>query len=97
MWWAVRELFEASAIDIDPDDDDLASELLSIKYSIDSAGRIYIEPKELTKKVLGRSPDKADALMMSCYMANAWMPEKRDPRKMKRNAGITDDLLSRPL
>jgi hypothetical protein len=97
MWWTVRELFEQSAIDIDPDDDILASELLAIKYSIDSAGRIYIEPKELTKKVLGRSPDHADALMMSCYMANFWSAPPYDPRNKNRTVGITDDLLTRQL
>jgi hypothetical protein len=97
MWWAVMELFEAGAIDIDPDDDTLASELLEVKYSIDSAGRIYIESKDETKKRLGRSPDKADALMMSCYMANFWSAPKPDPRNKKRTVGITDDLLSRPL
>jgi hypothetical protein len=97
MWWTVRELFEEGAMDIDDTDDMLASELLAIKYSIDSAGRIYIEPKELTKKQLGRSPDKADALMMSCYMANYWSAPQYDPRNKKRTVGITDDLLTRQL
>jgi hypothetical protein len=97
VWWAVMELFQDGVIDIDPDDDTLASELLSIKYNIDSAGRIFIAPKELTKKTLGRSPDRADALMMSCYMANFWSAPPYDPRNKKRTVGITDDLLSRQL
>jgi len=46
-------------------DDKLAAELIGVKYKIDSAGRIRIESKDDTKKRLGRSPDRADALNLA--------------------------------
>ena len=39
-YWTLRELFEQGEIDIDPDDDQLAARLGSIKWGIDSRGRI---------------------------------------------------------
>jgi phage terminase large subunit len=96
MWWTVRELFEDGCIDLDPDDDETAAELLSIKYKIDSAGRLQIEDKDETKKRLGRSPDRADAVMMSCYQGGEWTFSKKD-RRQRKSAGLTDDLLTRAM
>jgi hypothetical protein len=49
-YWTMRELFENSEIDIDPDDDKLAAQLGSIKWGIDSRGRIKIESKDDMRK-----------------------------------------------
>jgi hypothetical protein len=95
MWWNIRVLMEDMLLDLDPDDEDLALELTSIKYKVDSTGRIQVEPKDDTKKRIGRSPDRADALMMSCWHGDAWVPPKNLRRK--RRQGITDDLLERQL
>lgn len=65
-YWSLRERFNPenelrdplSSIDIDPDDDDLAAQLLSIK-SKSSSGRIQIEEKTQP------SPDKADSVMLA--------------------------------
>lgn len=57
-------------LDLDPDDQ-LAADLLGPEYVIDSKGRRVVEKKEETKKRLGRSPDRADAVMMAyCRAAN---------------------------
>jgi hypothetical protein len=65
-WWAVREMFEAGVLDIDPDDDVLASQLIAIKWDLDSSGRIKIESKDdMKKRLRGGSPDRADAFMHS--------------------------------
>lgn len=48
-----------------PVDDDLMSELCSAQKSYDSKGRLLLESKDLQKKRLGRSPDKADALALT--------------------------------
>ena len=48
-------------IDIDPDDDKLAAQLGSIKWGIDSRGRIKIESKDDMRKRGLPSPDRADA------------------------------------
>lgn len=49
-------------LDLD-DDEDLLADLCAPEYRIDSQGRRVVEPKEDTKKRLGRSPDRADAVM----------------------------------
>lgn len=47
-----------------PDDEQLAADLLSPKYKLDMHGRRQVEKKEETKKRLGRSPDRADSVLM---------------------------------
>lgn len=69
MWWAARESLDPknpAAMKI-PDDPHLIGDLLSIKWSVDSAGRIKIEPKADTKKRLGRSPDRGDAYALAVF------------------------------
>jgi hypothetical protein len=50
-YWTLRERFEQGEIDIDPDDDKLAAQLGSIKWGIDSRGRIKIESKDDTAAI----------------------------------------------
>lgn len=57
-------------LDLDTDED-LLSDLCAPEYKIDSQGRLVVEPKEETKKRLGRSPDRADAVMMAFCRAVA--------------------------
>jgi hypothetical protein len=64
-WWAVREWFEANDIDIDPDDEDLAAQLGTIRYRYTSRGQIVIESKDDMRKRGLPSPDRADALMLT--------------------------------
>lgn len=63
-YWALRERFQSGDIAIPPDDE-LASQLASLKYKFDSRGRIQIESKEEMRKRGLPSPDKADALMLA--------------------------------
>ena len=44
-----------------PADRELQTQLMAIKYKINSAGQIEINPKEEIKKKLGRSPDHPEA------------------------------------
>ena len=60
-YWTLRERFEQGEVDIDPDDDKLAAQLGSIKWGIDSRGRIKIESKDDMRKRGLPSPDRADA------------------------------------
>jgi len=64
-YWALRERFQTGDIAISPGDDELASQLASLKYKFDSRGRIQIESKEDMRKRGLPSPDKADALMLA--------------------------------
>jgi hypothetical protein len=61
-WFGFAELL--SGLDL-PADEDLAADLLAPRYSLDSAGRRVVEPKSETKRRLRRSPDRADAAVMS--------------------------------
>jgi hypothetical protein len=63
-YWGLRERFEHGEIDIDPADEVLAEQLCSIRYKLDSAGRIQIESKEdMRARGIG-SPDRADAVAL---------------------------------
>lgn len=50
-----------------PEDDLLDAELLAHTYSFDKVGRKQIVAKETIRRILGRSPDRADALALSLY------------------------------
>ena len=65
LYWGLRERFQDGAIDIDPDDDDLAAELLSLRFERSSRGRLKIESKIDMQKRGVHSPDRADALMLA--------------------------------
>jgi phage terminase large subunit len=64
-YWGLRERFEHGEIDIDPEDEVLAEQLCSIRYGVDSAGRIQIESKEDMRARGIASPDRADALALA--------------------------------
>lgn len=72
-WWNVREMLdpdnprklpELLAL---PPDEDLPAELTKPKWKTLSSGKIFVERKEDVKEELGRSPDSADAVVMSCW------------------------------
>ena len=78
-------------IDIDPDDDQLAAQLGSIKWTVDSRGRIKIESKDDMRKRGLPSPDRAEALIFT-YLQTAGM--SIDVQSHHGNS-ITGDLLSK--
>jgi phage terminase large subunit len=51
-----------------PDDPDLMTELSGRLYDYDKQGRRKVESKKLFKDRFGRSPDKADALLLAYYV-----------------------------
>jgi len=58
--WGLKELLE----DLDlPDDNELRSQLMAIKYDTNSADQIFIIPKQKIKEKLGRSPDVAEGVI----------------------------------
>jgi len=64
LYWQLREYFEAGHISI-PNDKILIRELASLRYELDSRGRILIWSKQRMKKEGIRSPDRAEALMLA--------------------------------
>lgn len=69
LWWTFRELLQQSALDLAGLDDTTIAQLIAPTWLPDSAGRIHVEPKADTRKRIGRSPDDADALLLSVCQA----------------------------
>jgi len=76
MWWYARELFKEGKVSI-LNEPVLMRQLSAVKYTYRSNGTIIIEPKDEVKKRLGRSPDRADALVLMLWGAKFI----RDPAK----------------
>jgi hypothetical protein len=64
-YWGFRQALEDGIIDLDPEDKDLHAQLQTIKWFVDSSGRIQIESKEDMRKRGVKSPDLADACVYS--------------------------------
>lgn len=63
MYWAARSAFESGEIDCA--DRDIGEQLTKTEYAFNKKGKIQIEPKIQVKTKLGKSPDEADALVMT--------------------------------
>ena len=62
-YWGFREALEAGEVDLDPNDEELLTQLSSIHYYIDSRGKIGIESKDDARKRGVDSPDRAEAII----------------------------------
>ena len=66
-----------------PEDDALTSELVAPTYSFDARGRKRVLEKREIRKLLKRSPDRADALALAVYRGKGveygYEPVKRSP------------------
>jgi hypothetical protein len=92
-YWNLRTLLEDELLDLDSKDEDLLAQLGTIKYTIDSAGRIAIEKKSDMKKRGLPSPDHADALMMACLEP----PTVIIPDAGTDQGSLTSDLLDKEM
>ena len=63
-YFAMRDRFQAGEITL-PRDDELAAQLTTRKYFLNSADKLALERKDEFKKRIGRSPDRADALVLA--------------------------------
>lgn len=63
MWWQFREDLRTDPELCLPDDPELFADLVTPKWTTQN-GKIVIESKETIKKRLGRSPNKADAVIL---------------------------------
>ena len=62
--WNLWESLEGGKIALPPDDE-LANKLCAIRWTVTSAGELWIEAKDELPNRLGRSPDRADAVAMA--------------------------------
>ncbi len=70
--WHLRTLLEDGLIAL-PRDEALFDELAAIRWRATSNGKIQMEAKEDLKNRLGRSPDRADAVVLAF---SGWQPRK---------------------
>lgn len=77
LWWNAREMFIEGKVSI-PNDPKLIRQLGAVKYNYRGNGKLIIEPKDETKKRLGNSPDRADALTLMLYAAKQCHDPKYD-------------------
>lgn len=78
VWWTFRELMDDGLIDLDPKDEKLAGDLTNIKWSVDSAGRIFVETKEDMKERGVPSPDHGDGAVLSTVAAGSVVRNRDD-------------------
>jgi hypothetical protein len=71
--WGLREVLPLISM---PNDHELLAQFMAITYNINSTGQIEIIPKEEIKKRLGRSPDRAEAIIYA-------FAETRETRRRK--------------
>jgi hypothetical protein len=84
VWFKAREWFQERSCSI-PRDDALIAELVAVKMKPPtSAGKSQIERKEETKKRLQRSPDLADAFVLTFAGGMDRIPEEAMDRYYRR-------------
>lgn len=95
LFWNLREAFAGKSgtgddgwLDIDPLDDDLAAQLVNIKYRVNKWGQIQVESKDEMKARGLDSPDRADALAYAVCPDEPKLSPTPHTEKM-----ITGDLL----
>lgn len=64
-YWHLRQRMQADLAL--PPDPLLDQELAATKYEPGSSGKLYIKAKDEIKKAIGRSPDRADAVVLACW------------------------------
>lgn len=69
MWATVKAEMENKEISV-PNDEELVAQFSVRKYSITSQGKIMLESKKDMKARGIKSPDRADAVALSCYTQN---------------------------
>lgn len=87
LWWRAREWFAGRDVSI-PEDARLLGELTSVQYAYTSAGKLQVESKDNMRKRGLKSPDVADALVLTFAGGlDRPMVEKRYERYSKRQSG----------
>jgi hypothetical protein len=89
-FWQFRLDLELGNIDLDPADEKLHNELMSIKWGVTSSGKIYIESKEDMRERGVPSPDHADAAVYSTVGYNPYYAQQL-------GGGLATDLLTKEM
>jgi hypothetical protein len=81
LWFLFAEV--APLLDLDPADVELKADLLAPTYGHSSDGKRVVEAKALTKKRLRRSPDRADAVLLTLAVEPPRAPGRALPRGLR--------------
>lgn len=74
--------------------DEIRTELLAMQVEIDKRGRQALLPKELAKKLLGHSPDLADACALAVYAMNHGGTTSEGDYTAEQAREVTDRVLA---
>lgn len=70
-YWNLHDLLEAGRVAL-PDDPELLRELLATSWKPSAHGQVQLVPKEEIAGMLGRSPDRADSVVMALGQASRY-------------------------
>ena len=84
LWFALRDWIADDASL--PPDEELREDLASARYSFDALGRYVVVAKDAMRTLIGRSPDRADALALAVYARRLSAPSVTTPRARTREA-----------
>lgn len=75
LYWTLRLLLQRRAFIIPEQFGEVWSELVAARYAFDDKDRLIVEPKdEIKKRLEGRSPDHADAVVLACSRGGGRTP-----------------------
>ena len=87
MWWSLMSKIQDKVLPY-PDGEELRRQLSSVRFRVvNSNGKLALEPKEETKKRLGRSPDDADAFVYGNYKLNSTLPVNLKDDRWREDEG----------
>ena len=93
-WWTLAEHFAHGEIGCRNMTTELHSQLTSPCYDFRN-GKILIEPKEIIKQRIGRSPDEADTYVMGIWAVKQARPEIQYQNYGRKSSADNDNILTR--
>lgn len=89
---------EVSAIKND-DSEEIIEDLsaLLVQDDIEKEGKLKLRPKEETKEILGRSPDRGDTFIMRAWFDLYELAETRDPEEAERIKNFYEKLRNKAI
>ncbi len=86
LWFDMRKFLKTGQI---PDDDTLVGDLTAPEFDMNTRGQYFLEPKEKTEDLIGRSPDRGDSACCSVHN-----PRRAIHKLLSSSESFsTDDLL----
>jgi hypothetical protein len=74
LWWMMRIMLDPNngcLLELPPDEE-MTAELTCATYKTNSAGKVKVMSKDEMKKILGRSPDRADSVMLAFWRSEVY-------------------------